>query len=191
MIAFVRGKVHSYDSDSVILDNGGIGYQVYFNLKGPLALGEEITLFTHQQFLQDGGQYLYGFLRREELDLFERLISVKGLGCRTAMKMMAADSYDRIVSAIEASDTAYLRKLPGIGKSTASQIVLDLKGKLVHPENKAEEDPELQDAIAAMKSLGYRAQEIAGIREALRSSGAKSSAEYLRLGLQFMQERKQ
>ena len=189
MIAFVRGKVYSYDAESVIVDCGSVGYKVFFNARTPLVPGGEVFLFTYHQFLEDG-QNLFGFLNKEEQELFERLISVKGLGPKTAMRMLGADSYARIVEAIENGDTAYLKKLPGIGKSTASQIVLDLKGKLVTPEPVKEENPELQDALEALKTLGYRPQEIQGIIKPLKESGLKTSDEYLRLGLQIMMRNK-
>jgi len=189
MIAFVRGKVYSYDAESVIVDVNGIGYKVFFNTRTPLIPGGDVFLFTYQQFLEDG-QNLFGFLKKDELELFTRLISVKGLGPKTAMKMLAADHYTRIIEAIENGDAAYLKKLPGIGKSTASQIVLDLKGKLVVAETESTGNPELEDALEAMKTLGYRPQEIQGIIKQLKESGAKTSDEYLRLGLQIMMRSK-
>ena len=190
MIAFIRGKVYSYDSESMILDNNGIGYKVYFNMRSPLAPGEEVTVFTYQQFLEDG-QNLYGFLKKEELELFERLISVKGLGPRTAMKILAADSHTRIIAAIENADTAYLKKLPGIGKASASQIVLDLKGKLVSVHDaETAVNPELADAIEALKTLGYRPAELNGVISQLKQSNCTTSNEYLRLGLQLMRKGK-
>lgn len=186
MISFIRGKVYAYDTESVIVDNNGIGYQIFYLHSLPLVLGEEVFLFTYQQFLDDA-QNLYGFGTQDELDLFKRLITVKGLGPKTAMKLLNASSYQQIISAIEKADADYLRHLPGIGKATASQIVLDLKGKLVHPENiEALEDTELKDALEALKALGYRSSEIQAVIKPLQQSGLSNSDDYLKLGLQLM-----
>ena len=147
-------------------------------------------LFRSQHIREDEIS-LYGFLSMDELRLFEQLLSVKGLGPKTALNMLTASSYVRIISAIESSDVTFLKTMPGIGAKTASQIVLDLKGKLIETEKKdSKASVEIQDAIAALKSLGYKASELAGIEKYLISLNLSSVDELIKAGLQFLLKRK-
>ena len=157
MIAFVKGTVYSFGLDHVIIETvSGIGYKVYYNHSQPLTLGQNILLFTYQQIREDA-HVLFGFVRKEELELFEKLISVKGLGPKTALGILTAASYSQVVNAIEQGEVAFLKKMPGIGAKTASQIILDLKGKLVSTEeSKPVVNSKIMDAMEALKALGYK-----------------------------------
>ncbi len=190
MIAFIRGKVHAFGLDWVILDTQSVGYRIGFPRPEVLSLNTEILLYTYQHIREDEIS-LYGFLSMDELRLFEQLLSVKGLGPKTALNMLTASSYVRIISAIESSDVTFLKTMPGIGAKTASQIVLDLKGKLIETEKKdSKASVEIQDAIAALKSLGYKASELAGIEKYLISLNLSSVDELIKAGLQFLLKRK-
>ena len=136
MIRFVRGSVYSFGTDYVIIDCNGIGYYINFTHQNMISLGQNVTIFTYQQFREDA-QVLYGFLDNRELELFEQLISVKGLGPKTAMNMLGAARYTDIISAIENGQIEFLTRLPSLGAKTSRQIILDLKGKLVEDEKKA------------------------------------------------------
>lgn len=190
MIAFVTGKVHSFGLDWVILENQGIGYRIYFGHPETLSLNKTVMLYTYQYIREDENS-LYGFLSTEEYGLFVKLISVKGLGCKTAGAALGASSFERIVAAIEMSDVAYLKQMPGIGTKTASQIILDLKGKLVAQSTKDEKaSPQLQDAYEALKTLGYKAGEIASIQKEMSQMTPTTTDEYVRNALQLMLKRK-
>jgi holliday junction DNA helicase RuvA len=190
MIAFIRGKVHAFGLDWVILDTQGVGYRIGFPRPEALSLNTEVLLYTYQHIREDEIS-LYGFLSMDELRLFEQLISVKGLGPRTALNMMTASSFIKIISAIETGDVTFLKTMPGIGAKTASQIILDLKGKLVENENKdSKASVEIQDAIAALKSLGYKVSELSGIEKYLISLNLNSVDELIKAGLQFLLKRK-
>lgn len=190
MIAFIRGKVHSYTSDSVILDHHGMGYRIYIANPGALVLNEEILLYTYQHIREDAN-LLFGFTSMEEHDLFIRLISVKGLGPKTAMNMLAVTSYQMLVEAIENQDVAFLKKMPGIGAKTAQQIVLDLKGKLVKDEKEDKnESQSFKDAIDALKALGYKASEIQSISKELKKDDHKTTEVYIKEALALMLKRK-
>jgi holliday junction DNA helicase RuvA len=190
MIAFISGRVHSFALDWVIIDNQGIGYRVFFNHPEALSLNQQVSLFTYH-YIREDEQSLYGFLNMDEYDLFVKLISVKGLGCKTAAGILAASNFQRIVGAIEVSDVAYLKTMPGVGAKTASQIILDLKGKLVSEHTKEQiSDPSLSDALEALKALGYKASEISSIHKDLMLSDAKTSEEYIRLGMSILLKRK-
>ena len=160
MIGFVRGIVHAYGLDYVLLDTGNIGYRINFFHPESLSLGKEMTIYTYQNVREDEIS-LYGFLSIQEYDLFTKLISVKGLGTKIASNILASGSVDSIISAIETGDIDYMRRMPGIGNKTASQIILDLKGKLVEVENI--ENDKLVDVSDALKQFGYRPQEIKAV----------------------------
>ena len=188
MITFITGLVYSFTSDSVIIDNNGIGYFIYFSHPEKLSLQEKITVFTFQHFREDG-TVLYGFLSMDELDLFKKLITVKGLGPKTAMAILSNTTYDQLVNSIENGDVNYLKKMPSVGSKTASQIILDLKGKLVEVNNNdsnKKSNPLVQQALDGLKSLGYKASELSSITSQLNSQQLNSVDEYLKEGLKLL-----
>ena len=188
MIKFIKGTVYSFTNDSVIVDNNGIGYLIYFSQPEKLSLGSEVMIFTYQHF-RDDGTVLYGFLSKDELDLFEKLITVKGLGPKTAMTIISRSTYDKLVSAIEQGDVNYLKNMPSVGSKTASQIILDLKGKLVESDNNnsvKKENVLLKEAIEGLKSLGYKSFEISQITGELSKLELKSVDEYQKEGLKLL-----
>lgn len=190
MIAFIKGKVISYNMDSVILENHGIGYRIYMPNPSNLILNEEVLIYTYQQFREDA-QILFGFQNLEDHDLFVRLISVKGIGPKIAMGALSAASSNTIITAIETGDATALKRLPGIGAKAASQIVLDLKGKLVEAEIEEKAvNQNLQDAVEALKSLGYRNNEIHSIMKELNQEKDLSVDEYVRKALALMLKKK-
>lgn len=191
MIAFVRGNVYSFTKDSAIIDNHGIGYQIYVSDPTKLILNKEVTLFTYQHVREDA-VLLFGFLSMEEHDVFLQLISVKGVGPKTAMTMLGVCPVNDMIHAIEQNDVAALKKLPGIGAKTAQQIVLDLRGKLVDDENEeaTADNQSLRDAIDALKALGYKQNEINSVKKEIATDENKSVDEYIRQALVILAKRK-
>ncbi len=186
MIAFIKGTIYSINPDFITIDVYGIGYKVYFNHPEKVHLNEPVFLYTYHQIREDD-QSLYGFLESRELDLFEKLISVKGLGCKTANSMLTFSSYDRLVMAIEQADVAALKQNPGIGAKTASQIVLDLKGKLVSIANKEVGiNDKIKDALEGLKALGYKNAELQGILKELNTQQNLETEDYMRQALQLL-----
>lgn len=190
MIAFIKGKVHSFTLDWVILDCGNIGYKVYFAHPEKLKLNEEVLLYTYQ-YIREDEHSLFGFLSQTDFDLFTKLISVKGVGCKTANSIFASSNSDRLIQAIEVSDIDYLKKLPGIGAKTASQIILDLKGKLVsdHKED-SRLSKSLLDTFDALKSLGYKQAELNPLVKQLEKSTDQSTDALLKLSLQILGQKR-
>ena len=160
MIGFVRGIVHAYSLDYVLIDVNGIGYRINFYHPEALSMGKEVTIYTYQNVREDEIS-LFGFLSLQEYDLFVKLISVKGLGPKIASNILASASVDAVIAAIETGDIDFMRRMPGVGNKTASQIILDLKGKLVEVENM--ENEKLVDVSEALKQFGYRPAEIKGV----------------------------
>ena len=109
------------------------------------------------------------------------------------MGILGASSLDQLINSIEQGEVNALKKIPGIGAKAASQIILDLKGKLVHVETvdkKESLNRELEDAVEALKALGYKPSELAGVIKALKSEERKTTDEYVRLGLQYLLKQK-
>ncbi|MBR4470601.1 MAG: Holliday junction branch migration protein RuvA [Erysipelotrichaceae bacterium] len=163
MIGFVRGKVHAFGPDYVLIDAGNVGYRINFYHPEELRKDKEMIIYTYQNVREDEIS-LYGFLSLEEYDLFTKLISVKGLGPKIASNILSRASVDAIITAIEIGDVDFIRNMPGIGKKTASQILLDLKGKLVESDDSSEE---LKDVAEALKGLGYKQTEIRPVMKKL------------------------
>jgi len=190
MIVFIKGIVNSIGIDFVVIENNGMGYKVYYNHSESLTLGQQILLFTYQQIREDA-HVLFGFIKHQELELFEKLISVKGLGPKTALNILTATSYNQVISAIEKGEVQFLKQMPGIGAKTAQQIVLDLKGKLVSDnEVAAKGNRNYQDATDALKALGYKNSEIQAISQELSQFELDTVDEYVKTGLQLMLKRK-
>jgi len=190
MIAFIRGKVAAYGADWVIIDHDGMGWKIAYPHTDALTLNGEVQIYTYLH-LTENDISLFGFESREEQELFLRLISVKGLGPKTAMGMLAKAGYREIVSAVEQGNVAALKKMPGIGAKSASQIVLDLKGKLVPAETagtaaKPSYPREIEDALNGLKGLGYKPSELNGVQDYMLQQPGKTTEQYLKLGLQYL-----
>lgn len=189
MIVFIRGKVVEFGSDYVVLDNNGIGYFINFAHPESLTLGQEITIHIFQHFREDA-TVLYGFLTREELSLFNKLTSVKGMGPKTCIGVLGACKVDNLIDAIENGDVAFLKSLPSIGDKSARQIILDLKGKLVVSQSESEKNELLEDALTGLKSLGFKSNEINSILKELSSHKFSTVDEYLSEGFRLLQKKK-
>ncbi|HPW53880.1 MAG TPA: Holliday junction branch migration protein RuvA [Erysipelotrichaceae bacterium] len=189
MITFIRGKIYEFSAEHVILDNNGIGYYINFYRPELLTLGETVTLFTYQHF-RDDATVLYGFGDKNELEIFQKLISVKGLGPKTASMILSRCKTNDLIMAIENGDVQFLKRMPSVGTKTAQQIILDLKGKLIEitTEDSAV-NLELQEAIEGLKSLGYKAFEINSIKAQLIKMACQSTREYLSEGLKLLNKR--
>jgi Holliday junction DNA helicase RuvA len=132
MIAFLRGRVASWDTSSVIIDVGGIGYRVMLSTQSLAAInerGREVTLMT-TMILRDDSVTLYGFMAEHEQQLFERLITVSGVGPKVALSALSVFDATTLQHVIIAEDVARVSTIPGIGKKTAQRIILELRGTL-------------------------------------------------------------
>ena len=173
MIGFLRGKVHHFGIDYVLLDVNNVGYRINFFHPELLKKDEEALIYTYENVREDE-QSLYGFLSLDEYDLFVKLISVKGLGPKIASGILAGSNVERIIEAIENDDVAFMRNMPGVGAKTASQIILDLKGKLVETENESVIDERLKEVTDALKQFGYKPQEIKPVIKQLKNENGST-----------------
>ena len=155
MYGYIKGFVKEIESNYIILDNNDIGYLIYVPNPYSYKLEESYTVYTYNCIKED--EYsLYGFKNKEELDLFLRLISVKGLGPKMALPMLATGSINGIIDAIDRENILYLKKFPKIGDKVARQIILDLKGKLTTGQMSLLTNNNNNELIDALVALGYK-----------------------------------
>jgi Holliday junction DNA helicase RuvA len=166
MIGYLEGTVHSVRDSWCLVLVSGLGYKV-FTTKDTLAHmapASPIALWTHQAVREDALD-LFGFLEEQELRFFELLLSVSGIGPKSALGILDIATVETLQSAIIAGNASYLTTVSGIGKKTAEKIVLELKDKLGKDTPVGAAFASDADALEAMRSLGYSAHEA---REALR-----------------------
>ncbi len=157
MYGYIKGIVTEIESSYIILENNNIGYLIYVANPYSFQIDNEYKVYTYTQIKEDE-HLLYGFKEKEEKELFLKLISVKGLGCKMALPILATGSINGIADAIDRENILYLKKFPKIGDKVARQIILDLKGKLTVSGNvSVNNNNELVDVLL---SLGYKNPEI-------------------------------
>ena len=157
MYAYIKGYVKDIESDYIVLDNNGIGYLIYTASPYSFDMDKEYTVYLYQ-YVREDEITLYGFKTIDEKKLFLKLISVKGVGCKMALPMLATGSPSGIIDAIERENILYLKKFPKIGDKVARQIILDLKGKLAKSDDSS--NPVNDELIEVLKSLGYKNSDI-------------------------------
>jgi Holliday junction DNA helicase RuvA len=174
VIAHLRGKILTKRPNQVIVDCGGVGYDLTISVPTFSELGSEgaeVSLYVHTHVREDA-LALYGFLHPQEKQLFERLLTVSGIGPKLAITVLSMAALE-VVGAIRGNDVARLTKIPGVGKKTAERMILELKDKLdqfgasppVTSPNQVEED-----VISALVNLGYqRAAAEHGMGRALKT----------------------
>jgi Holliday junction DNA helicase RuvA len=162
MIAHLRGRLFAKYPGHVIVEAGGVGYEVIISVPTFTALpaeGAEVSLHVYTQVREDI-LALYGFLDLKEKRLFERLITVSGVGPRLAVTILSGLSPERTVNAIRAQDHATLTHIPGVGKKLAERLVVELKDKLedmaVAPAAVVSAGPAAEDVLSALTNLGYQ-----------------------------------
>jgi len=161
MYDYIKGIITDIKSNAIVVENNGIGYLVYVSNPYSFELNNEYKVYIYQQITEDSNN-LYGFKSIEEKDLFLKLISVKGLGCKMALPILAVGSIDGIKDAIERENILYIKKFPKIGDKLAKQIILDLKGKLEFigvgiTDDLVETENELREVLIG---LGYKEKEL-------------------------------
>lgn len=157
MYGYIKGIVTEIESSYIILECNNIGYLIYVANPYSFQLNNEYKVYLYTQIKEDE-HLLYGFKEKEEKELFLKLISVKGLGCKMAMPILATGSINGIVDAIDRENILYLKKFPKIGDKVARQIILDLKGKLTPSANNIVNVN--NELVEVLTSLGYKSQDI-------------------------------
>jgi Holliday junction DNA helicase RuvA len=190
MIASLHGKLESLGSDWAIINVNGIGLQVHMptsTLSTLGTIGKEVKLYTHLHLREDNVT-LYGFASTDELELFQTLIGVSGLGPRLALAVLSAMSVEQASMAIATGSVDMLTEISGIGKKLAHRLILELKDKIgaipiaIPAAQLAQENA---DVLAALTSLGYSASEASRAVATLPPSSELSLEEKVKLALQY------
>ncbi|SDM99173.1 Holliday junction branch migration protein RuvA [Sediminibacillus halophilus] len=201
MIAYIKGNLEAVNEEAVIVEANGVGYEII--CANPFAfqdaLGEQVLIYTYH-YVREDNQTLFGFKKTDDKLLFSKLLNVSGIGPKGALAVLASVRVEEFVSAIEREDDKFLTQFPGIGKKTARQMILDLKGKLpdgfaaVAVETAAQSSEAealqgnnaLEEAIAAMKALGYSEREVKAIVPTLKQEQHENPDPYIRKGLALL-----
>ncbi|MFD1030515.1 Holliday junction branch migration protein RuvA [Metaplanococcus flavidus] len=195
MYDYIKGRVTRVTPEYLVIEQQGIGWQIF--APNPYSFGtEELQVFLHHHVREDA-QLLFGFPSLEQRELFRKLISVSGIGPKGALAILATGQPQHVIEAIEREDESYLVKFPGVGKKTARQMILDLKGKLAEffadpfadPEETggllSADDNELEEAMLALGALGYSEKEINKVKPKLKDLDLNTEA-YMKKALQLL-----
>ena len=186
MIAHLRGTLLGKRPNHAIVETHGVGYDVAISVPTFAELpatGAEVALHIHTHVREDALS-LYGFLRLAEKELFEKLLTVSGIGPKLAITILSGMPADEMVGAIRGGDLARLTRIPGIGKKTAERMVLELRDKLAPPPGMSEmsvaaANPMEEDVISALVNLGYQRAAADQALLAARGGGSPQSFETL------------
>lgn len=161
MYSYITGKIVDIQNNHIVIDNQGIGYMLFVSNPYAFKRNEEKLVYVYQQVKEDD-IVLFGFETNAEKELFLKLILVKGIGCKTAIGILAIGDNNAIINAIEMGNVEYLIKIPGIGPKAARQIILDLQGKFqgTITTNVVETNAELEEAKEVLLALGYRQKDV-------------------------------
>lgn len=209
MMDYIKGKLTYVDVQYVVVEVHGVGYQIICG--NPFQFqkdeGQDIQIFTYQ-YVREDLIALYGFSSREERGLFLKLLHVSGIGPKGALSILASGRPAEVITAIQTEDAAYLSKFPGVGKKTAQRIILDLKDKLdveaahfgfsapidIFSPSRSRaavksDSVQLQEALEALRALGYSDKEVDRITKELKLEAAEQNwdtDQYLKRGLQLL-----
>ena len=209
MLAYIKGILEQKMTDFVVIDVGGLGYKVYMSSIGIEKLGnigDQVKVYTFYRVREDDIS-IFGFNSNEELRMFELLLSVSGIGAKTALAMLAVCTPAEFVLAIVSEDIKVLTSIPGIGPKSAKRIVLELKDKIKKEEQiqeltaatnslettmttkvkeAIEKDNKISEAIAALQVLGYNRKEIEKAFEKIANKEEMTTEEMIKKGLTIL-----
>jgi Holliday junction DNA helicase RuvA len=196
MFAHIEGRLDYKSADKIVLDVGGVGYDlnVPSHLYDLLPVeGQRCKLYVHTHFREEDGMSLYGFITKEDKDFFELLMTVSGIGPKVALGVLSSVTSADLAEAIVLEDIKALTRINGIGKKTAQRLILELKEKVadMRIESHIKKDPGSTiavDAEAALVSLGYTRQAAEAAVTKARGSGAGSLPleELIKLSLRYL-----
>lgn len=198
MYAYIKGILAVLNPTHVVVEASGVGYEIQTpnSYRFQKFMDQEVVIHT-SLIVREDAQLLYGFINQEEKDMFLSLIKVTGIGPKSALAILASSSPNEVKIAIENENDAYLTKFPGIGKKTARQIVLDLKGKVQINEvdssqilnaeaSLGDNTPIIKEAILALEALGYSKRELTKVEKVLAKDSFESVDDAVKKGLQLL-----
>ena len=198
MYEYFIGKITDVTPYYIVINVGGVGYRVLVaNPFRYTATNDEQKVYIYQA-VRDNDISLYGFQTFDEKQLFIKLLSVSGIGPKSALAILANEDHSGLINAINTNNDKFLTKFPGIGKKTAQQIILDLKGKMkeITPANlvgqqaldvtPTDASPALRESLEALASLGYTKTDIKKVGKQLQDFAGKDTNEYLSQALHLL-----
>lgn len=200
MYAYIKGKYVEMTEDGIVVEAGGIGYNIKMPLENAMSMpsfGSDVKIYTYTSVREDA-MWLYGFMTKEELTLFKQLISVNGVGPKGAQAILAAIPVADLKFAIYSGDVKRISKAPGIGTKSAERIILDLKGKISFEDtlnsvasnelakNGGNVSASIKDATEALIALGYSATDATKVISGIEGANEMSVEEILQAALQKM-----
>ena len=196
MIASLNGTVLTKRPEGVIVDVNGVGYQLSVPLCSLIDIpepGETVFMHTYTHVREDALQ-LFGFLNEKDREVFTTLISISGIGPKLGLAILSGMPAERFVEAVQNEDVTMLTTIPGLGKKTASRLILELKGKLPSLDpgeaSSSRISPEESDAISALVNLGYKKQFSEKAVETAVRNGAKNIEDIIMEALKNLGEGK-
>ena len=198
MYEYFIGKITDVTPYYIVINVGGVGYRVLVaNPFRYTATNDDQKVYIYQA-VRDNDICLYGFQTFDEKQLFIKLLSVSGIGPKSALAILANEDHSGLINAINTNNDKFLTKFPGIGKKTAQQIILDLKGKMkeITPANlvgqqaldvtPTDASPALRESLEALASLGYTKTDIKKVGKQLQNFAGKDTNEYLSQALHLL-----
>jgi len=190
MIRQIKGEISHQEGTRLILNTGGLGYRICVAADTAEALRGKagaVTLWTHLA-VRENAMDLYGFLSKKDLDFFELMLTISGIGPKKAMGIISAASFETIRKAVATGDPSYLQKISGIGKKNAEKIIIELADKIEKIEGDTASLREEIDALDALQALGYSAHEakdaLAAVSKKTRDVGARVREALKKIGKQ-------
>ncbi|MGM0495235.1 MAG: Holliday junction branch migration protein RuvA [Bacillota bacterium] len=181
MYSYIKGEITEINPKYITVENSGVGYLIQTPNPYNFKINTEITIYLYQK-VSDDDISLYGFKTKEARELFIKLISVSGIGPKSAVAILASGPVKSIADAIEAGDAKYLQKFPGIGPKSSKQIVLDLQGKVILETISSSES--FNEVEEALKALGYSPREVSKVMKKLDET--KSTNDLIKDALSLM-----
>ena len=198
MFAYIKGSLEEKSTNYIVIDVNGIGYKIFMSnisINEIGELGNKVKVHTHY-YVREDNISLYGFLTHEELKMFELLLSVSGIGAKSAISMLSNITPAGFACAIISNNVALLKKIPGIGPKTAQRIILELQDKLKSEQELAKQDDQeeikvinnsenVEEAMQALQILGYNKKEIEKAFEKIANTDV-SVEELIKKGLSIL-----
>lgn len=201
MIGYIRGIVEEVEADRVIVENGGIGYEIFVPSSvhdAGLREGEERKIYTYLNVREDALQ-LFGFLNKDDLQTYRLLLGVNGIGPKAALGILSSMSADTLRFAVLSDDAAAIAKAPGIGKKTAQKLILELKDKFsleeaferklqnnAQPAESSGSDTAPNEAVQALVALGYSGTEALQAVKKVPDADGMDTEEILKAALKYL-----
>ncbi|WP_295729890.1 Holliday junction branch migration protein RuvA [uncultured Limosilactobacillus sp.] len=199
MYEYLLGEITEVHPEYLVIEVNGVGFRVQVANPYSYPLNEQATKIYVYQAVRDDAISLFGFHSADEKQLFTKLLAVSGIGPKSALAILANPDHEGLVEAIANNNVSYITKFPGIGKKTASRIIvelqdkvdsllptLDLQPKMVDSSTNLQDNAELADAVAALKALGYSTKDVKKAATTLKKESGLSTDQYLRKGLTLL-----